>query len=436
MGEPNTTYRVGISTVDITPPVGIFLAGFAARQEPSTDVYHMLRATAIAIEDDHTPLMMVGAEILGFYERTEAVRDRIHKATGIPHANIVLNGSHTHCGPCIREIDRERHGELDEEYIESLIGKVSQCATSAWNSRIPARLRFGVGHCDIAVSRRKPDGQGGVEWKPAPDESHDHQVPVLTIETLEGALRGVIFSYACHPTSRGGTSIGGDYVCFAYDRINGKYPQVNACFIQGCGGDQKTKPVDPASDRFIPREINEIEQIGTQLGEAVIQVIESGPMADISGPISVARSILDLETEHPDLDLVEAGLKDSREFVKSWAKHLKNAIDSGEPLPATVSFETQSIRFGQTLGIVTLSGEMCVEHGLRLKRDLSSHFENLLIVGYSNGIIGYVPVKRQIPEGGYEVWFSQQYMKRTGPYVEETEDLIHEIVHRNLGIRI
>ena len=39
-------------------------------------------------------------------------------------------------------------------------------------------------------------------------------------------------------------------------------------------------------------------------------------------------------------------------------------------------------------------------------------------------------------KGGYEVWFSQQYMKRTGPYVEETEDLIHEVAHRNLGIRI
>ena len=66
MSSSNTTYQVGVSTVDITPPVGIYLAGFAARQEPSTAVYHPLKATAVAIDDGLTPLLIVGAEILGF----------------------------------------------------------------------------------------------------------------------------------------------------------------------------------------------------------------------------------------------------------------------------------------------------------------------------------------------------------------------------------
>ena len=78
----NNIYQVGVSTVDITPPVGIYLAGFAARQEPSTEVYHPLKATAIAIDDGQTPLLIVGAEILGFYERTEVVRSRINAGYG------------------------------------------------------------------------------------------------------------------------------------------------------------------------------------------------------------------------------------------------------------------------------------------------------------------------------------------------------------------
>ena len=434
MDQNTSTYRVGINTVDITPPVGIYLAGFAARQEPSTDVYHPLRATAVAIDDGKTPLVLVGAEILGFYERTETVRDRINKTTGIPHANIVLNGSHTHCGPCIRELDRDRHGELDTEYLESLIGKVTECATSAWNARTPARLLFGKGKCDISVSRRRPDGQGGVEWKPAPEAPMDHSVPVLKIVSPEGELRGAVFSYACHPTSRGGTSIGGDYVCFAYDRIDGCFPDITACFLQGCGGDQKTKPVDPASDKFVPRDIDEIRQIGTQLGNAVIEVMKSGSLCEISGPISVTRTVLHLETEVPDIEQVKASLDDARDFVRSWAQNLKREIDSGNPLPTRVPFETQSIRFGNSLGIVTLSGEMSVEHGLRFQNGLQQHLENSLILGYSNAIVGYVPVRRQIPEGGYEVWFNQQHLKRTGPYVADTEDLIHRTVHRDFDI--
>ena len=45
------TYRVGLATTDITPPVGIKLSGFAARTEPSTGIYRPLEATAVAIDD-------------------------------------------------------------------------------------------------------------------------------------------------------------------------------------------------------------------------------------------------------------------------------------------------------------------------------------------------------------------------------------------------
>ncbi len=261
-------------------------------------------------------------------------------------------------------------------------------------------------------------------------------MPVLKISSPEGELRGAIFSYACHPTSRGGTSIGGDYVCFAYDRIDGSFPDITACFLQGCGGDQKTKPVDPASDKFVPRQIDEIRQIGTQLGNAVIEVLKSDSLCEISGPISVTQTELHLETEVPDIPQVEASLDDARDFARSWAENLKREIDSGNPLPTSVAFETQSIRFGSSLGIVTLSGEMSVEHGLRLQNELQPHLENSLILGYSNAIVGYVPVRRQITEGGYEVWFNQQHLKRTGPYVEETEDLIHSTVHLDLDIEV
>jgi len=39
------TYRVGLATTDITPPVGIKLSGFAARTEPSTGIYRPLEAS-------------------------------------------------------------------------------------------------------------------------------------------------------------------------------------------------------------------------------------------------------------------------------------------------------------------------------------------------------------------------------------------------------
>ncbi len=433
MSSSNNIYQVGVSTVDITPPVGIYLAGFAARQEPSTEVYHPLKATAVAIDDGQTPLLIVGAEILGFYERTEEVRSRINTATGIDPAHIILNGSHTHCGPCIREMDRERHGELDDDYLEDLFENVARCAKIAWEARSPARLGFGTGSCDIARSRRKPDGKGGVVWVPSLEAPHDHDVPVIAVESPEGELRCVIFSYACHPTSRSGTLIGGDYVCFAYDHIEAVYPDVATCFLQGCAGDQKTKPVDPTSNVFVQREVDEIRDIGVELGESVTRVLAS-QLQPISGPISIAQTVLNIETDPIDMDLVMSSLDDGPEYVRAWARHLFESVENNIPVATSFPFEIQTVRFGNALAVVGLAAEMNVEHGLRLKKELAPYFDNLLVAAYTNDIVGYIPVKRQISEGGYEVWFNQQHWKRTGPFVADTEDRIHNAVHEMLDI--
>lgn len=434
MTMSSDTYLVGMGGEDITPPIGIYLAGFAARTEPSTAVYHPLKANAIAIDDGNDPLIIASAEILGFYEHTDEVRSRISALTGIAPANVVLSGSHTHCGPCIREMDRQRHGELDEDYVEGLFDSVTRCAKTAWESRSPARLRFGLGHCDIAVSRRKPDGKGGVEWKPDAGAPHDHEVPVLVVESPDGELRSVIFSYACHPTSRSGTLIGGDYVCFACDHVESRYPGTTSFFLQGCAGDQKTRPVDPASETFVPRSVDEIHDIGVDLGKSVVRTLASGGLDQVTGPISVSQTILNLDTEPIDMGLVRAGLKDNQAFVQAWARHLLDSVENNTTIVTSIPFEIQTVRFGNALAAVTLAGEMTVEHGLRLKREVGPHFDNVLVLAYTNDIVGYVPVRRQIPEGGYEVWSSQQYWKRSGPYVADTEDRIHAAVSRSLGV--
>ena len=429
------TYNVGLSTVDITPPVGIYLSGFAARNERSTGVYHPLRATAVAIDDGATPLLIVGADILGFYERTERVRAAIHEETGIDPSHVILNGSHTHCGPALREIDGERHGELDRAYLDRFVEKVARCASEAMQGRAPARLLSGVGVCDIAVSRRKPNSAGGVDWRPSYGSPHDHEVPVIAVERPGGNLAGVLFSYASHPTSRGGLLIGGDYVSFALDRAEELHPGAAVCFLQGCGADQKTRPVDPHAETFVQREVPEIKEIGDDLGDAVQVVTGSGGLRPIAGPIGVKQSVLQLETEPVDWPLVEEGLKAESWLVREWAENLQAARDRGEEVNRRIPFEVQTVTVGRSLAIVTLAGEITVEHGLRLKRELRPHFDAVLPLGYSNEMIGYVPVKRQIPEGGYEVWFAQQVWRRTGPFVEGTEEQVHGEIHEMLGFR-
>ncbi len=97
-------------------------------------------------------------------------------------------------------------------------------------------------------------------------------------------------------------------------------------------------------------------------------------------------------------------------------------------------FEVQAVSFGRSLALVTLAAEPTVEHGLRFKRDLRQGFDDVLVAGYANGVIGYIPVRRQIPEGGYEVDWANRFHGRPGAFVADTEDQIHGAVDRAFGL--
>lgn len=438
MLQAEETYAVGIARADITPPVGIMLAGFAARHDPSDDVYDPLQAVAVVIDDGATPVLIVGADLLGFYDLTPRIRAGIGEATGIPEAQIVLNGSHTHCGPCIRQMDVERHGPLDTDYVDRLVDTVVDVSTRAWEDRASATLRFGVGTCTFGTSRRKPDpdapGRVLRAMQPYYEGTHDHKVSVLTVESPEGALRGILYNYACHPTSRGGTSIGGDYPGLAHDYIEQQHPGGVPCFLQGCGADQKPRPPETDSGSFGQRTIQQVREIGDELGRAVCEIVAQNDLAPVRGPLRITQTVLTLDTEPLDMEHARQSLDSGRDYVRKWAQHQLAMIERGTPVATEVPFEVQTIAFGTSLGVVTLAAEACVEHGLRLKRDLKPHFKNVLVLGYSNAIAGYVPVRRQIPEGGYEVIDSNQYHKRTGSFAEGTEDQIHDAIHVVFGL--
>lgn len=158
MPENSGDYLVGIATTDVTPPVGTPMCGYAFRGvHATTGVYHRLRAVAVVVDDGLTPVLLVSVEWLGCYDKAPAIRRRLSAATGIPEPQIVVTGTHTHCGPAIRESDVAQHGEIDREYLVRATEAIAEAAAQAWHQRFPARLRRGVGRFDLAVCRRRPD---------------------------------------------------------------------------------------------------------------------------------------------------------------------------------------------------------------------------------------------------------------------------------------
>ena len=429
-------YRVGLSTIDITPPVGIFLAGYAARETPSDGIYQRLRAVCVAIdEEEGAPLLLITIEWLGFYDRTQEARQRIVARTGVPAERILLTGTHTHCGPVLRrEMDARRHGILDEQYIDRTLDAVAAAAATALQDRQPARLRAGTGWCGISASRRRPDGEGGVQFKPSLDAPPDHQVSLLAVESAAGQLRHVLFSYACHPTSTGAISrIGGDYPSFACQQLEREYPGVSASFFQGCAGDQKVDARDADGDGYRPLEIDEVQIRGEALGQAVTRVLAAAELRDVNGPVMMDQEMVKLTTDVPADEELRTHLQAPEGYVSAWAQHHLDLRAAGTPAPHTFDFEVQTLRCGTDLALIALAGEMSVEYALRYRRELGGQFTDVWTLGYANDMVGYVPVRRQLPEGGYEVVDNNRRLLYTGPFSIDSEDRISAAVRRCLG---
>jgi hypothetical protein len=90
----------------------------------------------------------------------------------------------------------------------------------------------------------------------------------------------------------------------------------------------------------------------------------------------------------------------------------------------------QAVQFGKDLTLVALGGEVVVDYVLRIKREFGS--KGIIVAGYSNDVMSYIPSLRVLKEGGYEADQSMIYYGLPGPYDEQVEDRIMTTVHQVL----
>lgn len=434
MSQNECPYLVGVAEVDVTPPLGSKLAGFASRTGGATGVYLPLRAITTAITEratDHT-VIIVSLEWLGFYDNTDNVRAQIEALTGVTEANILLCGTHTHCGPPMREfVDGQCREGIDKPWLEKAFANIAATAKQAMETRQPMSLSSTIGWCGLARSRRRPDGKGGVTWNPTLDAPHDHTVPMLRFNDEQGALRHVLFGYAAHTSAAGQIlEFGGDYAGFAMVEL-AKELGCTCAFLQGCAGDQKAY-LHKDEDGFPKYTIDEVHEMGRHLARAVEREIKFGRWQEVSGVLSAQNQKVDLNLTVLSRDEYAAWLESKNPFFVKWARAHVEMLDRGEKPDTAIRLELQAVRFGNSLVMLAMSGEMSAEYGLRTVKEFGSRFGQVWPVAYANGIVGYVCSERQLPEGGYEVFSNMQGIMKPGPYVSGTEDKIFNTARQML----
>jgi putative membrane-bound dehydrogenase-like protein len=415
-------YRVGVAQVDITPEHPVRLNGFGFRRTESEGVTQRIHAKALAIEDaDGQLAVLIAVDILGIPDSvTREVARRLEKKAGLRPERLAITATHTHTAPMLSganptlfgvPIPKEHLANIDR-YTAVFLDRLEKVALDALADRRPARLTWGVGQIGFAINRRTRGGPV------------DRDLPLLLVRDLEGKVRAVYVSYACHCVTLSHNKISGDWAGYAQEAIQDAFPGAVALVSIGCGAD-----ANPSSG-VSGDKVEVAQRQGAEIA-AEVKRLSKTYLAPVAGKLTAAVQTIELPLA--DLPTREQWQERAKrnDAVGHHARVQLEKLDRKEALPTKIAYPVQTWAFGDALAMVFLPGEVVVDYSLRLKRELDCR--RLWVNAYANDAPCYIPSERVLKEGGYEGGGAMIYYDVPAPFRPGLEQPIIDAVKRQLA---
>jgi len=409
-----SSLRVGTGRVDITPPIGTWMQGYAVRDHGTEGIHDNLKATAVAVENGQRIVALLTCDLIGLDDATvDAVRRRASTLSGIDPQAIMVTCSHTHGGPAT---GRRSYTTRDEHYMGMLEKQLATAVAMAVKDLRSASALVGTGSVRIGVNRRAAR-DGDVVLGENPEGPIDPEVLSIRFDDSEQRTLAVVFNYACHGTTLGGDNylVTADYIGYARSTLERALPEGRALssFVNGAAGDINPHPsgsFDLARRHglVLGAEALKASQVAREIDEPSISHCRVRAHLPLSRPPSLRELKADLTELKASLGEGKGKVRASPETVAKilWTEEMIRRSEKDEIKDHT-TIEVQALRIG-SVGIVGLPGEVFVEIGLEVKR--RSPFEATIFAGYSNGLVGYIPTDGAILQGGYEPVRSCYYL--------------------------
>ena len=330
---------VGYSRVDFTPDFSVPLAGYGnTHKRMSQGWYNRIYATGIAITDSagQTLLLLGTDQIRCVQAWTNAARERITKATGIPGTHIMLAAIHSHSAPDIGAGIKEDH-----PYYEQYLNALTQAAVEAMADRAEATLSLGrttvPKMCFVRHYRMKDGGVVGDNFgNPTGREfaghtmDADEEMQLIRFDRV-GKKPVLMINWQAHPTV-GSTSatesgrilrpfLGSDYIGACRDRVEAESDCLFV-FFQGAAGNLNSR-----SRMVEETPTDNVHEYGQQLAGFVLDALGSMQPAQ-AGELVTRRHIYEGELDHTEDHLLEQ----AKEIRKIWADTNNSALcaEAGE----------------------------------------------------------------------------------------------------------
>jgi len=254
--------QAGWASVELTPPIGVPLAGYGNRGgAPSTGVHDPLFVKALAVSDGVDTAIIVGSDMLIVSDNiAHPVRDLVAEATGLDENAILFNATHTHSGPggaMPGLLAKAFAGDYHPEVPELAIRVFSEAIIAAHANMAPARMAHGVAFAPEHIRNRARSGG-----------DTDPSLQYLVVEQ-DGGERCIVVRYSAHSTVIGGNNMefSGDYPGFV-QRIMTEATGAECIFLAGAMGSMSASNTGDG-DGF-----QRAENLGRSLVERILPELE------------------------------------------------------------------------------------------------------------------------------------------------------------------
>ena len=402
-------------TIDITPDQPLPLAGWSSRTKAHTSVEFSLEANIALFDYEGSALLMVCIDSLFVSSklREHILKSLKKKDIAFNSQQLIIFASHTHFAPNLDE-DKPLLGKVNHSYIDHCFQSISDGILELFNGEQKTiSIEYKKGKYERTINRRQKQWQGGknplnwhykTEIAPNPLSNINKDIHLFTIKDNNDQTIAFLWSIACHPVDyKSFEALSSNYIGYVRQALRSNYTnKLPVFFIQGFAGNIR-------ADLFKHNSIK--GKLSSLIGKRPKFNNPSNNYLPWCEDLS--KSIIKLDARDAKKQtLVQPKVKlDFIPLKKLINDHSGNIKD----------LKLSHFKLCKSLTFISLSAEPVNEYVKLIEKKISGQ---LIPCAYNDNTFGYLPIGRQVKEGGYEAEGFFKWFNIKGHFKETPEDII------------
>ena len=432
------TFRAAFLELDITPQVSeaspVLLQGIPGPPRRVSKIDDPLKMQLLLIEDDHfTKLLIITADIFGFnVEMVQAIRSYATN-WGIEPAGIILNASNTHNAPGTIDQLPQTVGYYYPDYARRIVTLIQKNLHQLYDGLETTKLSWSASEAKIGLNKRQVDGDRIIAGS-NPDGPYDRHTTFILAELTESNKQIILVQNSYYNTNFiDKLAISADFPGKLREALHTGGHADGVMFFQGSTGTANQSTIKDGPLNFA-NSIEDIDYNGNQLAQYIAEKLQT-PLHPIEGSICAVLETRQVKFSNPpDCNQLEELVKDENasHLYRDWAYRLLERYPQGN-FPTRAPMEIQAVRLGKQVHFLTLPGKPAAELS-EATQILFPEYSPLFFLGFTNGLLGYLPTSEMISGGGQECEMFHLLYGWPSPLATGVEPFIEDFVKKLPGL--